>query len=116
MRLFGNRNVGCKFFEETTQNSSFLDFTGMGGHKSFHRGGFFQVFVNKQINEDMTRMASPSRFTGLGHLFYCRKVIGFDAGTNRRFIHLEAQADGFIIFDGKVFHIDQNQPSGATSE
>jgi len=61
-------------------------------------------------------MASPSRFTGLGHFFYGRKIIGFDAGTNRRFTHLEALADGFIIFDGVVFHIEQNEASGATSE
>ena len=116
MRLFGNRNVGCKFFEETTQNSSFLDFTVMGGHKSFHRVGFFQVFVNKQINEDMTGMASTSRCTGLGHFIYGRKIIGCDAGPNRRFTHLMALADGVIIFDGGVFHIGQNEPSGAKGE
>ncbi len=114
--LFVNGNAGCKFFEETTQNAPFLYFSGMGGHKSFYWSGFFQVFTNKQINENMTRMASPSRRTGMGHFFYGRKIIGFDAGPNRRFTHLMALADGVIIFDGGVFHIGQNEPLGAKGE
>ena len=59
-------------------------------------------------------MAPSPGFTNRGHFFYGFQISGRDAGTNRRFTHLMALADGFIIFT--VFHIEQSLPSGPGNE
>jgi len=84
----------------------------MGRHQGLYRSGFFQVFVNKQINENMTGMASPASFTGFGHFFYGREIMGFDAGTNGQFTYLKALTDDLINFAGGVFHVKLKGPSG----
>lgn len=68
------------------------------------------VFVNEQINEDMTGMTSSSRITGLGHLRYGFQVSGGNAGANRRFTHLITMTNFIIIFTDRIIHSQTGLP------